>query len=419
MNPTEKFVRQATRGLWGRRKRDAQAELRGAIEDKIHRHRLHGLNDAEATAAALRDLGRPTAIAHGFREVHTLPPVLGTLLFVGLGATLGFQALAQVPTVQSAYLPSDLQTVCHLPGAQDLATISVSQREKAERAIKAQDGPDRALERCRKAPLTGRVLLNVADLLTALWNGGVTLPGHEEGLVMALRDGDLQIIGQDFASTTTPLFSFTGNRIVLPGLAFLTDEIQGQRYLSASAVIPFLKQVISSPLHLNGLTNPVLSVGPVNLQLGTPAAPVKTVDLLAFALLDERRTNSDLPLPVTLSVLTRASARDSHSCQLAIAGQDGELYAVVQNTLRLNGIESDALSVHSLGRGRLDLMLSNPAAPRLVHSVEDMDAATAQGQEAVLVYRLDASDLRDMKLTLVPAVQLKVQSPYTDSVCFV
>ncbi|CAM3930480.1 hypothetical protein [Deinococcus frigens] len=165
-------------------------------------------------------------------------------------------------------------------------------------------------------------------------------------------------------------------------------------------MIPFLKQAVSSSLHLNGLTNPVLSVGQVNLQLGTPAAPVKAADLLAFALIDERRVNSALPLPVTLSVLTQSGLRDPLAPQLVIQGQDGQLYAVLQNTMRLKGVESDALSVHSLSRGRLDLTLNGLTAPLIVRSIDALDAATAQGKEAVLVYKLDASDLRDLKLTL-------------------
>ena len=53
----DQFIRHATRGLWGTRKRDAALELRGAIEDKIYRHQLCGLSAADAERAALRDLG--------------------------------------------------------------------------------------------------------------------------------------------------------------------------------------------------------------------------------------------------------------------------------------------------------------------------------------------------------------------------
>ena len=64
MSGTDQFIRHATRGLWGQKKRDAALELRGAIEDKIYRHQLCGLSELEAEQAALRDLGSPHAIAH-------------------------------------------------------------------------------------------------------------------------------------------------------------------------------------------------------------------------------------------------------------------------------------------------------------------------------------------------------------------
>lgn len=414
MNDVDRYLKRATRGLWGQKKRDIQAELRGAVEDKVYRCRLLGLDEAQAVASALRDLGSPAAVARELREVHTVPQTFKVLAFVGVAGLLGFQAVAQVATVKSVYLlPPSLQAECRLPTAQELAAIPVAQRERVERVLKAQGKPEQYLEYCRKVPYKGPVLLNVEDLFAALRAGGVEPLGQEYAALMtALRAAGVDIRGQEQAATT-PLFSFTGNRTVLPGAAFLTDNIQGERYLSSSMVIPFLKQVIALPLHLNGLTNPVLSVGQVNLQLGTPAAPVKTTDLLTFALLDERRTNSALPLPVTLAAFLKSGPLNPRSAQLALRGQDGELYAVVQNTIRLNGDEFDALSVHSLRRGKLDLTLSSPAAPLMVNSMEDMDAATAQGREAVLVYKLDATDLRDMKLTPVPASQIKVQSPQT------
>lgn len=386
-------------------------ELRGAIEDKIYRHRLLGLNETEATAAALRDLGPPAAIARELSEVHSMPPVFKTLLFVGVGAMLGFQAVAQVPTVQSAYLPPDVQSICRFPAVHDVSALPTKPQEEAERTSKAPRGSGPLLRDCQHAFSKGRVLLNVADLFTVLRAGGVAVPGQDDGLLMALQDVNVEILGQDFANASSPLFSFTGNRIVLPGAAFLVDDIKGQRYLNAPMVIPFLKQVLTQPLHLNGLTNPVLSVGQVNMQLGTPAAPVRATDLLAFALLDERRVNSDLPLPVTLSVLNQSSLPVPHSPRLALKGQEGELYAVLQNSARLRGDEVDLLSVRSLSGSGLDLVLGRPGLPLVVRSVEAMDAATAQGKEAVIVYSLDASDLRALKLTTLSPALVQVMQP--------
>ena len=47
VNETERYLRRATRGLWGRRRQAVQQELRGEIEDKVWRHRLGGCTEAD------------------------------------------------------------------------------------------------------------------------------------------------------------------------------------------------------------------------------------------------------------------------------------------------------------------------------------------------------------------------------------
>lgn len=131
-------------------------------------------------ASALRDLGNPSAIAQELNAVHSLPQTLKVLAFVGVAGLMGLQAAAQVAVVKSAYsLPPDIQTECHLPTAQELAAMPTWQRAQVERVIKAQGSPENYLKYCRKNPYKGRVLLNIADLLTALRVSGVELPGQE------------------------------------------------------------------------------------------------------------------------------------------------------------------------------------------------------------------------------------------------
>ena len=94
MKETERFIRRATRSLWGQARRDAALELRGAVEDKLYRYSLLGLSAPEAERAALRDLGSPSAIARELGTVHSLPQGVKVGLFAGLAGLLSFQALA-------------------------------------------------------------------------------------------------------------------------------------------------------------------------------------------------------------------------------------------------------------------------------------------------------------------------------------
>lgn len=388
----QRYLQQATRGLWGQQRREAQAELRGAIEDKIYRHRLLGLNETEAEGAALRDLGPPAAIARELSEVHTMPQMFKTLLFVGVGAILSFQAVAQVAVVKSASLATDT-VACRLQTAAELALMSADLRGRYDRMIAEQGGPEKFLEKCRSTNFGGLVLLKVADLLGALKAGGVTIREQSE------------------ITQTTPLMTYTGENSATPSASFITTEIQGGRYLESSMLIPFLRRATALPLRLSGLTNPVLQVGEAKLQLGAGAVPVRTTELLSAALIDQRRGNASYPLPVVLFSIPESNLFDPAAPRLAVAGQDGDLFAVVQNVSRVNGGERDTLWVRARQSGTVEFTGELGVRPRVVASLEALDAATAQQQKAVLVYKLDPSNLQDLRLTPLSAAQVKVVNP--------
>lgn len=392
MSEVARYLNRATRGLWGEKKRDAQTELRGAIEDKIYRHRLLGLSETEATTAALRDLGSPAAIARELSEVHSMPQVFKTLLFVGVGTLLSLQALAQVTVVKSAYLTTDT-VECRLQTAAELALMSADLRGRYDRIIAEQGGPEKFLAKCRSTDFGGLVLLKVADLLGALKAGGVRITEQAE------------------VTPTTPLMTYTGENSTTPDASFITTEVQGGRYLASSMLIPFLKRATTLPLRLSGLTNPVLQVGDAKLQLGAGAVPVRTTDLLTAALIDQRRGNASYPLPVVMRSVPEANLFDPAAPRLAVPGQDGDVFAVVQNIGRVKGQDRDTLWVRARQGGTLQFTDEWNVQPRVVTSLDALDAATAQKQKAVLVYRLDLSNLRDLKLTPLGAAQVKVVKP--------
>lgn len=95
MNRTERYLTQATRGLIGRRKLDAEMELRSAIEDKVWRHLLAGLQPADAETVAFRDLGSPHVVARDFHQVHTARSALRVTLLMGVAGVLSLQAVTQ------------------------------------------------------------------------------------------------------------------------------------------------------------------------------------------------------------------------------------------------------------------------------------------------------------------------------------
>ena len=103
MKQSERYLRRATRGLWGERKRALRAELQGHIDERVLDFRLGGLSDEEAEARTLRELGVPQRVSGGMLRVHTLPALgrAGALSLLLVTALLGVvtQSAAQVKSI--------------------------------------------------------------------------------------------------------------------------------------------------------------------------------------------------------------------------------------------------------------------------------------------------------------------------------
>lgn len=73
MKQTERYLRAATRGLWGRARRDLRTELAGHLNERVAEFRLGGLSLEEAECRTLRELGTPERVSGGMLGVHTVP----------------------------------------------------------------------------------------------------------------------------------------------------------------------------------------------------------------------------------------------------------------------------------------------------------------------------------------------------------
>ncbi|AZI43301.1 hypothetical protein EHF33_11570 [Deinococcus psychrotolerans] len=103
MKQTERYLRAATRGLWGRARRELQTELQGHINERVAEFRLGGLSSEDAERQTLRELGTPVRVSGGMLGVHTVPALgkagaLSLLLATTLLTTLP-QGLAQVKSI--------------------------------------------------------------------------------------------------------------------------------------------------------------------------------------------------------------------------------------------------------------------------------------------------------------------------------
>ncbi|GGL14900.1 hypothetical protein [Deinococcus radiotolerans] len=384
----DQFIRRATRGLWGQKKRATALELRGAIEDKIYRHQLCGMNAADAERAALRDLGSPHAIARDLNRVHTAPAAIRATLLLGVAGLLGMQAVAQVASIRTAVSPESLQTSCILPSETEIRAMSTTDQARMRQAIAEQGGPAGYLAACQKdiTQSGGFALLRVKDVLDALKAGGVDIGDQTD---------------TSTASFTAPLIAYIDHT---PGPLYSTTDIGGERYIGGSDLIAFLRLSTDLPLRLTGLRNPVLQIGTVKLQLGTPAVPLLTTNLVAGVIM--RGGPFDLPRPGDMLDSDRLPP---DAPRLAVPGQDGDLYAVIQNFERLKGHAGEMLLVRARKAGAISIAFESVSpAPRTVTSLAELNAATAKRENAVMVYRVNATDLQRLSFAQVPAGQLRL-----------
>jgi len=361
VNETERYLRRATRGLSGQVRRDAHQELRGAIEDKVWRFTLLGMNPEEATRAALRDLGSPQAIASGLTRVHTLPRTALAAVLAATATLLGVQALAQVPTVRAMADP-EYQSCVYDEAALQQASMEDAARWRLQ--LSQPGGRARLEAACRATtPSLGNTLLRLSDLTSALTRAGVRIRTPERRLEGFLY---LTFPGSPAEQTLD--------------LSEYLREIAGESYVQTWSLINHLRRTPGVPVRLTGQVNPALHLRPL-LASGVPL-----------------RTEWGFDVP--------GQARS----QVGVDAPDDTLFVVISNAAltALNHSSNAAYTfrIRVARGGRIDAPFLEGT---LVDSTSGLVQATARRQLALLVYRLDPDDLRTLKLTSVPASSLELK----------
>jgi hypothetical protein len=85
----ERYLRAATRGLWGRKRLEVREELTAHLLERAYRHEVAGLGHEAAVARAIAELGNPQTIRAGMIGVHTMPnlfKISGVLTVLAAGA---------------------------------------------------------------------------------------------------------------------------------------------------------------------------------------------------------------------------------------------------------------------------------------------------------------------------------------------
>jgi hypothetical protein len=245
MNRLEQFLLRATRGLWGRKRLEVMAELRGSVEARVWKLECQGKTPEHALETALLEMGKPRHISTGLMRIHTMPKVLQNTVLFGLFLTSSLTFLsitkAQVEVlVFPAYSDQSTREGINLiPGYH----ISFSSLKKNLEDLKLTVDPT-------STPLVESVLASRDPVPT---------------LRFRLPDASKETIIQVVPGVSAPYRNPNG---------FLTYKPMPPADLALENVFIDPTQLVYQlrrtglPIRLEGWKNPVLHIGQTKFQLG-------------------------------------------------------------------------------------------------------------------------------------------------------
>ncbi len=238
---TDMYLRRATRGLWGRRRREVREELEAHLSERVLVHQIAGLAEADAVERALSELGRPQEVSVGMTRLYTLPTVVGS------GVTLAAVCVS-VAALLSSSVAQPLSASFFWPSPECVAASRQAAEGALPRDCFVYDNSlwldARALERTLKPQGVG--VQNSADFLTLSFPNGPTVQTFKRtgGINIEETDGSLSPL-----ATEPNYFSLWG---LLEGVASHSD-------LSIT---------------VSGWDNPTVRIADAIFQVGTAAQKV-------------------------------------------------------------------------------------------------------------------------------------------------
>lgn len=232
MNEVERYVRRASRGLWGKKALEVRAELRGHIEGRVLEFQTVGLGQAEAVRQTLRELGAPEQVRAGMGQVYLLP----TLARSGAVALVGAVLVTSLVTRGVAQVRALDKNPPGLPSVAPYLLLSDVQKQLQEAGIPAQ-----------------------------IQNGSFSV---------RLQNGD-QVLRLPLRAGNSP--SYGADEVI---------QRQDDLYLRSDVLLTALADTGAS-IRLDGLVNPTLLINGHSVKLGTPEKPFNASAGLIGRLFDQ------------------------------------------------------------------------------------------------------------------------------------
>jgi len=185
VNEAERFIYRGTRGLWGKRREEAQGELRSHIYERTQYHLQLGSDEHEALVRALRDLGDPHTLHLGLLRIHSLPLMMalaltGALLTGAISTLVQAQPITvqggshDFERVDGVYIRlSDLKAA--LPGTAQLTVTQANLHVRLPGMVRPVVLQNRFGSVLQQGAYAGNPLVNLVDLARELGQAGVAV----------------------------------------------------------------------------------------------------------------------------------------------------------------------------------------------------------------------------------------------------
>ncbi len=247
MNSLNKYLQQATKGLWGKKKLEIHEELTAHILERAYKHEISGIPHETAVIRAIEELGDPKTIRTGMIGVHTMPNVFkisGVLTVIAAGA-IAMLSVSSAQIIGTTRMPIAECADTNLPYvtlqvpnsttefkfscSSNLLWLNCESLCKILEPLKVEFVEGKRLEPWM--PKAQRWLLNFPE------GGSIYLEQKQE----------INVVGPDWESIKVSY---------LPGLIQSQDFVEGLVKLNV-------------PFTMSGWNNPTVRVGKLRFQIGS------------------------------------------------------------------------------------------------------------------------------------------------------
>ena len=249
MNEVEQYLKKATRGLWGSKKREVREELATHIEGRVQAHRIGGLDEETAVQQTLNELGKPAQVSSGMMTLHTMPSLMG------LGALLATALVLSITLISGSVAQS-------VPG-----TFYWPSKECVDAFQKGTVSNSPVQDYLNNKVLNDDCFQ--AD--NSLWLNFDTLrPIFEEASIKT--DKGKRVVGLQFPNGENIAFPLGSPNVSVMGEDAKPIPVE-QGYFDLWELVKAVATKSSVPLSIEGWDNPTIRVDDASFQVGTEEQP--------------------------------------------------------------------------------------------------------------------------------------------------